>query len=48
LGALVLGRGARSPTLPYFGVPSDGLGEPVGAGGVDDVLQPDMLVEAGA
>jgi hypothetical protein len=30
--------------LLEFGVPSDGVREPVG--GVDDVMQPDMLGEA--
>jgi hypothetical protein len=41
------GRGARSPALPESGVPSDGVREPVG-GGVDAIMQPDMLVEARA
>jgi hypothetical protein len=47
LEASVLGLGVRSPALPDSGVPSDGLREPVG-GGVDDIVQPDMLVEARA
>jgi hypothetical protein len=41
-------RGAGSPTLLESGVSSDGVREPVGGGGVDDVIQLDMLVEAQA
>jgi hypothetical protein len=46
--ASVLDRGAKSPTLPHSGVQSDGVHEPVGAGGVDDIVQPNMRVEVGA
>jgi hypothetical protein len=47
-GSILAGRGAGSPALPESGVPSDGVREPVGGGGVDDIMQLDMLVEARA
>jgi hypothetical protein len=43
-GSVLPCRGTGSSALPESGVPSDGVQEPVG-GGVDDVMQPDMLVE---
>jgi hypothetical protein len=48
IGGIILGPGAESPALPDSGVPSDGVRESMRGGGVNDAVQPNMLVEVGA